>query len=126
MLFCNEKITASMPIFCKKNVHSRINISHDHILSKKRRSSQKHGASFHLHQIFHEKTHAVMPILCQKSLNSVKTTLYYKLKKSIGYPFYRFFTKSSMLSCPYFVNQRPVSKKHCALMPIFCQKTSIL
>ena len=36
--------------------------------------------------------------------------------------FFRFFTKKLLLSCPYYVNKRPFSKKHTALLAIFCQK----
>ena len=75
----SENHTALMPIFCRKSVHLLKNTV----------------LPCHLLQIFHEKTHASTPIFDQTSLNSVKTTLYYGLKKSIGYPFFWFFTKNN-------------------------------
>ena len=106
----HEKITAVMPIFGKKNVHSlKTYRSHAHILSKIRPSSQKHGASCHLSQIFHKKTPVEMPIFGQKCKNSVNTTHYYGLKKSIGNPFYQIFTKKkTLLSCPYVVKKTQI------------------
>ena len=46
-----------------------------------------------------------MPIFGQKHVDSVKTTLYYELKKSIGCPFFQIF-----------------HEKLTALMPLFCYK----
>ena len=41
--------------------------------------------------------------------------------------FFPIFSKKSLFSCLYFVKKRrPFSKKHSALMSIFCLKTSIL
>ena len=60
-----------------------------------------------------------MSIFGRKNVNSVKTTLYYGPKDAL---FFRFFTKKLLLSCPYYVNKRPFSKKHTALLAIFCQK----
>ena len=71
------------------------------------------------------KPPAFVPIFGQNA--SILPKLHYIMGyKSIRYPFFRFFTKKTMLSCTYFVKKRPLSKKHDALMPIFCQKTSIL
>ena len=69
---------------------------------------------------FNEKPLLPCPYLV-KNVNSVKTTLYYGPKKSIGYPFFRFFTKKSLLLILYFIKKRLFSKKHAALMPIFFQ-----
>ena len=78
-----------------------------------------------------------MPIFDQTNVNSVKTTLYYGSKKSIGCSFFpdflrknhlshanilsrkRQLTKNTMLSSSYFIKKRPVFQKHCALMSVF-------
>ena len=106
-----------------------------------------------------------MPIFCRKNVHPLQNTVLYvigikcfmktpsfrvfsqnasnlpKLQyimgyKSIRYPFFRFFTKktmlsctyfvknvhsqkNTMLSCPYFVKKRPFSLKHCAFMSFF-------
>ena len=68
-----------------------------------------------------------MPIFGHKSLNSVKTTLYYRPKKSIGYPFFfPIFHKKILLSCPYFVKKHPFLKNTQLSCPYFVKKTSIL
>ena len=54
-------------------------------------------------------------------INSVKTTLYYGTKKSIGCPFASFSWKQ-ICSHAIFVRKCPFSKNHFALMPIFCKK----
>ena len=76
-----------MARFCQKNLHSLKNTM----------------LSCNFFQIFHEKPPSVMPIFGKKNVNSVITTLQYGTKKSIGCPFFRYFTKKSLLSCPYFV-----------------------
>ena len=68
----SRKLTALMPIFCQK----------------KRPFSQKHSAPMSFFSNFHEKSLPVMPIFGQKNVNSVKTTLYFGPKKSIGYLFF--------------------------------------
>ena len=62
-----------------------------------------------------------MSISGQLNVNSVKITLYYGPKKSIRCLLFRFFTKKSMLSCLYFIQNCLFSKKHTALMPTFYQ-----
>ena len=75
-LFFKKITTALMPIFCKKtSILLETYSSHAHILSDKRPSPQKHGASRHLHQFFHEKTPAVMPMFGQNS--SILPKLHY-------------------------------------------------
>ena len=94
-------ITALMPIFCRKNVHSLKNTLFS----------------------FHEKHPAVKPIYCQKSLNSVKTTLYYGPKKSKGYPFFSNFSRKNDRSHAHILSKkRSFSKKHTAIFPIFVKK----
>ena len=94
-----------MPIFCQNNVHSLTNTV----------------LSCIFFQIFHEKPPAVMHIFGQNNVNSVKTTLYYGPKKSIGCPFFSNFSRKN--HCSHILSKKsPFSKKHTALMPIFCQK----
>ena len=56
---------------------------------------------------FSGKTHVVMPIFGQKSVNSVKTTLDYGPKKSIGWPFFRFLIKNHCQKTSIFIKARP-------------------
>ena len=65
--------------------------------------------SSHFCQLFHEKPTVVMPIIGKKTAKSVKTTVYYVPKKSIGCPFSTTF-----------------HDKINALSPIFCPKKSNL
>ena len=94
------KITALMPIFCQKNVHSLKNTLFS----------------------FHEKPPAVKPN-GQKSHKSVKTTLYYGPKKSKGYPFFPIFHEKMTARMTIFCQKKySFSKKHTAIIPIFVQK----
>ena len=94
------KITALMPIFCRKNVHSLKNTLFS----------------------FHEKPPAVKPN-GQKSHKSVKTTLYYGPKKSKGYPFFPIFHEKMTARMTIFCQKKySFSKKHTAIIPIFVQK----
>ena len=78
-----------MPIICKKNVHSLKNTV---LLCRFFSNFSWKTPSFHAH-------------IWSKKVDSVKTTLYYRPKKSIG--------------CPFF----PISHwKFTVLMPIFCQQ----
>ena len=63
---------ARMPTFCQKIIHSLKN-------------TLLHSILFN----FNEKTTDVMPIVVPKNLISVKTTLLYGQKKSIGCPFFK-------------------------------------
>ena len=104
----SEYTLFSYLVFSRKNVHFLNNTV----------------LSFHFYQIFHEKPTAVMPILDQKSVHSIKTTLYYGQKVN-STPFFPFFTNKSLLSCPHFVKNVHFLKTS-ALKSIFCQKTSII
>ena len=101
--FFTKKSLLSCPYLFKKNSLKNTLLSCPY----KRPFSQKHGALMSFFQIFHEKAPVVMPILGQKNVISVKTTLYYGKKKSVG--------------CSFF-QKRPFPKKQTALMPIFCPK----
>ena len=134
----NKKITAQ-----KQQVHSLKNT----LLScpYKRPFSQKHGALMSFLKIFHEKALAAMPILGQKNVISVKTTLYYGQKKSLGCSFFqkRPFSKKTNCSHVHILSKKRIfSQKHSAHMyffffkfvmenpllscPYFVKKTSIL
>ena len=67
-------------------------------------------------QIFHEKLSALMHMIGQKNVNSVKTTPYYGPKESIGCTFFWFFMRKS-----HSVENSKTSilSKHCALMSFF-------
>ena len=86
-----------------------------------------------------------MPLLGQKKVNSVKTTLYYGRKKSIGCPFLPIFhgkitalmpmlfqkdvhsLKNTLLSCPYFVEKTSIlSKTLCSHIIFLTFKWKIL
>ena len=116
-----------MPMFCQKNVYSIKNtmLSCRHISSKKR-SFSKSTALMYFLLFFYEKTPALMSIFSHRNVISVKSTLYYGAKKSIGYPFFRFFTKKILLSCPHFVKKRSFSKKRSSFAYILSKKTYIL
>ena len=97
-----------MPIFYQKYVCSlKTHYSQGHILSKKRPFSKKKLRSHGIFsQIFNEKPSAANPIFDQKNVNSVKTTIYFGPKKSIG-----------CLSFPIFHGNVTV------LVPKLCRKT---
>ena len=57
-----------------------------------------------------------------KNINSIKTTLYYEPKKSIGCPFFPISHGKIIALMPIFCKKRPFSKKHAALKSRFCQK----
>ena len=61
-----------------------------------------------------------------KNVNSVKTTLFMVIKVNRMLFLFRFFTKKSLLSCPYFIKNTSILLKHTALIPILVKKTSIL
>ena len=75
--------------------------------------------SYHL---FHVKHLVSCPCLVKKT--SILSKLHYIMgqKSQQDALFFRFFTKKLLLSCPYYVNKRQFSKKHTALLAIFCQK----
>ena len=59
----------------------------DTIFCQKIVQSLKNSALMSFASTFYEKNHRDMLIFSQKSVDAVKTTPYYGLKKSIGYPF---------------------------------------
>ena len=86
---------------------------------------------------------ALMPIFYKRNVPSKKYRvlfLYFSRKNHFSYahillekrppaknklllcPFFPKFNEKLLLSCPYSVKRRSFSKKHAALMPIFCQK----
>ena len=116
--------------YCDKNV----NFLKKHtalmpILSNKRQLSQKHSALISFYSIFSCKTSILSKIQCYHAI-FIKNPYYYahiQSKKRQIYNricFFRFFTKKSLFSCPYFVKKRLFSKKHNALMPTHCQKNA--
>ena len=112
-----EKISALMPIFCQKKVHSRkTTMFSSPYFVKECRFSQKYCA---LIFFFHEKPPAVMPIFGQKNVNSVKTTLYYGPTKVNRMPFFSDFSQTKNCSHAHiFSKKSQFSKNHTAIMPI--------
>ena len=102
-----------MPIFCQKNVQSHKNTL----------------LSYNIFRISIKNSLLPCPYLVKKKVNSVKTTLYYGRKKSIGCPFLPIFQgkitalmpmlfqkdvhslKNTLLSCPYFVEKTSILSK---------------
>ena len=114
-----------MPIFYQKNVYSLKNtlLSYPY-QSKKRPFSQKQSALMCFFFKIFMKNSCCRAHDWSKNVNSVKTTLYFGSKESIGCPFFLFLTKKLLLLCPYFVKKRPFSKKKQLSSPRFLKKTS--
>ena len=116
-----------MSIFYQNNVNSlKKHCSHAHILSKKTFLLLKTQHSHILFQIFHKKLYAVIHNSGQRSVNSENDTILWAKSIKRMHFFPDFERKKPLFSCPFTVKKRPFSKKHDALMLIFCQKTSIL
>ena len=116
----SRKLTALMPIFCQKNVHSLKNTV----------------LPCHFFQIFMKNPFLSCPFLVKKM--SILSKLHYILgpKSQQGISFFKVFTiklllscsyfvksvhslKNTLLSCPYFVKKGPFSQKHSVLMSLF-------
>ena len=98
-----EKISALMSIFCRKNVHSLK--KHAALIpifySKNVHSPKNAMLSCHFSSSFSWKTPCCHDHIWSKNLNSVKITLYYiQAKNTTGCPF--------VLSCPYFVQKTSI------------------
>ena len=78
-----------------------------------------HVLFFHF---FHEKLPAVMHMIGQKTVNSVKTTLNYGPKKSIGCPFFPISHEKITALMSIFCQKRPFSKNKELSYPYFVQK----
>ena len=97
-----EKINTRMPIFYQKNVLYKTRCAHAYSLSIKRPFSQKYN--FHVIFFgFFMKNLMLSRSFWSRNINSVKTTVYYRPKKSGCLVFSSIF-----------------HEKITALMPIFC------
>ena len=67
-----------------------------------------------------------MPIFGQKKSILLKLHYFMVIKVNRMLFLFRFFTKKSLLSCPYFIKNTSILLKHTALIPILVKKTSIL
>ena len=67
-----------------------------------------------------------MPIFGQKTSILLKLHYFMVIKVNRMLFLFRFFTKKSLLSCPYFIKNTSILLKHTALIPILVKKTSIL
>ena len=102
----SQKRATLMPIFCQKKVHSLENTM----------------LSCNLFQFFLEKPLLLCPYLVK--MTSILSKLHYIMdKKSIGCPFADFVWRKKNCSHANILSEKcQFSKKHDALMPIFCQK----
>ena len=134
----HEKIFAVVPIFCQKmSILKKSQCSHGHILSKKRRFSQKHCAH---NRPFYKEHATLMPILCIKTSILSKTLcshviyFHFSMKNPCCQSAYLAKNTSILSKVPYIRGKKGktmpffpnISQKLSALMPILCQKTSIL
>ena len=106
------KITALIPIFCKKHKFSKKQSALKYIFNQKTSIISKYCALMSFFSNFSYKSPAVKPILSPKNVNIVKTTLMRGPKSQLDAPFFWFLTKKKVLSCAYFDKKRPFSKKH--------------
>ena len=98
--------------------------THAYILPKKRPLSQKYNYLMSFLSKF--LPFAATPLFGQKNVNSVKTTLYYRPKKS-GCLFFLIFQEIINSLVPIFCQENVLSPKNLTtVMPIFCKKMSIL
>ena len=98
-----------MRIFCKKNVYSLKNTV----------------LSCNLFQFFIKNPLLSCPNLVKKRQICQNYNVYGPTKLIVC-RFFRLFTKKHCSHAHIFSKKRQFSQKHIALMPIFCQKTSIL
>ena len=99
----------SCPYIAKNNVHSlKTRCFHAHIFQKYVHYLKNTVLSCHFFQFFQENPPSVMPIFVPKNVNSVKITLYYGLKTSIGYSFFPIFQEKITVFIPYFVNRTSI------------------
>ena len=100
-----------MPIFCQKNVHPHKNTV----------------LSCHFFLIFYVKPPCSHTHIWSEKRPFCRNNTILWAKKVNRMPFFRFFTKKSLLSCPYFVKKTSILKKNTLLScPYFVKKTFIL
>ena len=107
-----------MPIFLD---FSNNCCSHAHILSEKRPISKIQSSNSFIFRIFMKKPLLVCLYFVEKASSCQKQP-----DLILCLFFFLIFTIKLLLSCPYPVKKRAFSKKQTALIPIFCQKTSIM
>ena len=122
--FQMKKLLLSCP-FLTENVRSLKNTMLPcPYLVQKRPFSQKHESFV---SNFEWKTPCCHTHIWLKNVNSAKTTLLYGRKKSIRWFLFWFFTKKSMLTCPYFIKNTSILSKNTLLSsPYYVKITSIL
>ena len=133
----SKKQTVLTPIFCQKNVHSLKNtVFSPHFFSKvswktpavmpifDQQTSILSKLAYYMSQKsqwdapfanYHEKMSALMPVFCQKNVNSLKKHCSHAhilskniLSKTRRSHVFFFFKKSDLLSCPYFVKKTSI------------------
>ena len=118
------KIIALMPIFDRKRPFSKKDNALMHIFGHKTSFLTKHESFV---SNFAWKTPCCHTHIWSKNINSANTTLLYGPKKSIRWSFIRYFTKKSMLACPYFIKNTYILSKNTLLSsPYNVKITSIL
>ena len=107
----SKKHPALMPIFCQKNVHPHKNTV----------------LSCHFFLIFYVKPPCSHTHIWSEKRPFCRNNTILWAKKVNRMPFFRFFTKKSLLSCPYFVKKTSILKKSTLRScPYFVKKTFIL
>ena len=79
------------------------------------------GARAIFFKIFNEKTPSFIHMVGQKNVNSVKTTLFYGPKKSIGSPYFPTFHEKKYCSHAHILSKNVHSLKNTVLSCIFFQ-----
>jgi len=117
------KNTVLMPIFYQKTSILKKHIVLTPIFCKKCPFAQKHGVLASFFKIL-MKYPCCNVHIWSTNVNAVQITLLFGWKKSIGCPFFHLSLKND---CSYaHIMSKKLQFSNIALMPIFCQKTSIL
>ena len=107
--------------FFPKRLFSNTLLSCPYIVKQRPFSQKNIVISYHFFKFFMKNPLLSYPYLVKKNY-SVKTTLYYGPKKSIGCPYFPIFQEKIIAFMPIFCKKSPFFKKHTDVMPIFCRK----
>ena len=98
-----EKIKGLMPIFCQKIIYAlKTHFSYVSYFVKKTSILTKTHCSHIIFSNFEWKNSCFHTHIKSNNFNSVKTTLYYRPKKSIGCPLFLIFEGKITALMPYF------------------------
>ena len=121
-----KKLLFVFPYFVQKRQIYKKHCSHVHILSKNVYPSKNTALPFLFFQIFHKKTlccHAQVWLEERQFCHNDTILLAKKINRM---PFFSDFELKNHSSHAHFLSKKRQFSKNNALMPIFCQKTSIL